>query len=245
MTRTLPFSPVTRIAAIVPTLDEAPRIGGCIGSLFRQPPIGQVIVADGGSGDGTKAVSEAAGARVISCRHRGRGRQIAEAISRCDAEVLLVVHADCRLDEGAAAGMLSALNADPLLCGGAFGMYFMGGAGRFRAVAMLNNLRALLTGISFGDQGQFVRREALERIGGFPDQVLMEDVELSLRLRKAGRLILLPRAMGVSPRRWQAQPLLGGVGRVLWLFGTYLWSRRRGASVEDLARACYQRYYGP
>jgi glycosyltransferase involved in cell wall biosynthesis len=235
---------VKRIAAIIPALDEALCIEECIGSLLRQPSIGQVIVADGGSRDGTTAIAETAGAKVVLCPHQGRGRQIAEGIGHCDAEVVLVVHADCRLDRGAAGRMLTALNDDPFLCGGAFGMYFIGEARlRFRLIAALNNLRAHLTGISFGDQGQFVRREALERIGGFPDQVLMEDVELSLRLRKAGRRVLLPRAMGVSPRRWEAQPLCGGVGRVLWLFGNYLWFRRRGVRVDDLARACYLRYY--
>ena len=87
--------------------------------------------------------------------------------------------------------ILNALQENPCAAGGACNMSFANKNIKTRMVAGLNNLRALLTGISFGDQAQFFRIEALDQLGGFPKLILMEDVELSLRLKQTGRLLLL------------------------------------------------------
>jgi rSAM/selenodomain-associated transferase 2 len=240
---TVPYQPVRRISAVVPTLNEGDCIHGCISSLLRQSEIIEIIVSDGGSTDDTRALSAMNGARVIQSRHRGRGFQLFEGIAHTSGDVILAVHADCRLQNGAAGRVLAALNADPLLAGGAFGMAFTSRMHRLELIALLNNLRTCLIGISFGDQGQFFRREALQRIGGFPRQMLMEDVELSLRLKAAGRVTLMPQGILVSPRRWKTQSFASRTVQVLYLFTRYLLARRKGC-IQKTAEDFYRRYYG-
>jgi len=238
----LPYCPVHAITAVVPVLNEANHIRDCISSLLKQPEIIEVIVADGGSADETVDISRVNGAHVVQCHRQGRGIQIREGIQYAHADVILVVHADCRLIAGAAGKLLRALNTDSLVAGGAFRMSFASPNTGQWIISGLNNLRSKMTGISFGDQGQFVRNEALDRIGGFPDQMLMEDVELSLRLMRAGRLVFLPRGIIASDRRWKTRPFIKGVTQILCLFGRYLFERRFG-KIHEKAKNYHTRYY--
>jgi rSAM/selenodomain-associated transferase 2 len=236
------YRPVRNISAVVPTLNEGSCIRECITSLLDQPQITEIIVSDGGSVDNTGALSTDSGARFIQSRHLGRGFQIFDGILHTSGDVILIIHADCQLTNGAAKRIINALNKAPLLAGGSFGMAFASRKHRLGLIAFLNNLRALLTGISFGDQGQFFRRDTLERIGGFPRQMLMEDVELSLRLKKAGKLAFLPRGILVSPRRWETGSFAPRTIQVLHLFSRYLLMRRKGC-IEKMANEYYRRYY--
>ena len=111
-------------------------------------------------------------------------------------------------------------------------------------LARLNALRAWTTGISFGDQGQFFRREALALMGGFPAMALMEDVELALRLRAVGETVLLGGGLTVSGRRWIGTGFGGKVAGVLRLFIGYLAERRLGLS-DPTGWRYYRLYYGP
>ena len=97
--------------------------------------------------------------------------------------------------------IIKALGSNPHAVGGAFGMAFEKKTARTRLIALLNNARALLTGISFGDQAQFFRAEVLGRIDGLPPVMLMEDVELSLRLKQIGRVLFLKDGVSASGRR--------------------------------------------
>ena len=97
---------------------------------------------------------------------------------------------------------------------------------RTRFVAGLNNWRARFTGVSFGDQAQFFRVDALDAISGFPALMLMEDVELSLRLKEVGKLVFLPQGILVSGRRWQGRDFSYKLMTVFHLFPRYLLERR-------------------
>jgi hypothetical protein len=147
------------------------------------------------------------------------------------------------MEDGVSQRVLDALNHDLYLAGGAVAMKFDPGGGTKKMLSLLNNLRTRLTGIAFGDQGQFFRREVLERIGGFPGQMLMEDVELSLRLRKVGRLVFLSRGILVSGRRWERGSLTRNIIIVVRLFTRYLLERSLGRLKQD-AGDYYGRYYG-
>jgi GT2 family glycosyltransferase len=109
-------------------------------------------------------------------------------------------------------------------------------------IAFLNNLRTFLTGISFGDQAQFFRAEALAAAGGFPSMMLMEDVELSLRLKEVGRLVFLRNGILVSGRRWLGNGFTGNLMTVFHLFPRYLIERRFCRS-NTLKRNYYDIYY--
>jgi hypothetical protein len=231
--------PPAAVTAIVPVYGEADRIAACVEALQQQhPPPGEIIVVDGGSPDETAARARARGARVLAAP-RGRGRQIAAAVAVTQGDVLWIVHADATPAAGTTAAILGALAAEPAAAGGAVGQRFARLTPLLAVVEALNALRSALFGISFGDQGQFVRRSALPRLGGFPDLPLMEDVELALRLRRAGPVLHLGRNGVVCTRRWDRSVPLARAWTVVRLTGSYLVSLRRRALAEKLFRIYY------
>ena len=239
------FPPVSHLTVVVPARNEEKRLGRCLASLrpaLRAGVVADVVVVDGGSEDATAAVARRCGARVVTSGG-GRGGQIAAGVSAGGGDAILVVHADAVCAADVPACVLSALNRWPETAGGAVGMAFAGHRPGLRLLAVLNALRASAVGISFGDQGQFFRRAALEAVGGFPDMALMEDVELALRLRCAGETTLLGGGLTVSGRRWRGAGFGGKAGRVVALCAGYLAARRLGWA-DPSGRRYYARYYG-
>jgi rSAM/selenodomain-associated transferase 2 len=230
------------VTVVMPVLNEANGIQAAVQAAWRQPGVMQVIVVDGGSQDATRTLAAQAGAAVFS-GPRGRGTQAAIGAARARGEVILILHADARLVPGAVARMLQALSAAPAIAGGALGMSFTSPSRKLKWVARLNNWRARWSGIAFGDQGQFVRRSALEAMGGFPAVRLMEDVELALRMKSFGRPLLVPRGIRVSPRRWENRPFTRNAWGVIALFLRYLLERRFNGP-DRIQTDYYQKYYG-
>lgn len=231
------FPPVRTVTALVPALNEESTIGRTLRQLASMAYVQEIRVADGGSSDATAAIARGFGAAVVSAPP-GRGGQIAAAASGAAGDVLWVVHADSVPVPDAAERMICALNQNPQAAGGAFGMAFEDVRPTARLISRLNNARAFLTGISFGDQGQFLRRAALERIGGLPDLRLMEDVELSLRLKRLERPLYLGPGIVVSARRWKGGTVWRNLWKVVFLFFRFLLERRiRCGRVPD------ERYY--
>ncbi|SCX92528.1 TIGR04283 family arsenosugar biosynthesis glycosyltransferase [Desulfoluna spongiiphila] len=224
--------PFPTLSAVIPTLNEEAGIAEAVGSLAMGAPFLEIVVADAGSTDATCSLAEAAGARVVQCTRKGRGLQIAEAWATCRGDVLVVLHADARFPAHGAAAIQGAL-AHSTVPGGAFSMGFSPATARTRLITGLNHLRCHITGISFGDQCQFVRRSVLDSSGGFPPMKLMEDVELSLIMKRTAKPVILPQRVTVSPRRWESTPFSQGVARVLFLFFVYLVRRKLGCSPGD------------
>ena len=155
-------------------------------------------------------------------------------------DIVAIVHADTRLVRPCFGRVLKMLNANPGVPGGSVGSAFTSRHPLIRLVGMLNDARAAFMGISFGDQLQFFRREQLLQNGGFPDIPLMEDVELSLRLRNMGRTVHMFGDVMVSDRSWRKGRLARAV-LVVRLVGVYLWKRTWG-KVDTVPM--YRRYYG-
>ena len=234
------YSVPRTISVIIPTLNEAESIGRLIADLRGRPWVGEIIISDGGSSDGTIEAARQTGTRVVF-GGRGRGGQIRLAATAASGDVLLILHADSLLAERATERIIAALTADREAAGGSFGMQFVESGLRQRFVAALNNLRAFATGISFGDQAQFVRAEALKQIGGFPGLMLMEDVELALQLKSIGGAVYLGAGVTASGRRWQAGRFLPNLRTVVGLFFGYLLDRRLGTRIDE--ERYYRRYY--
>ncbi len=230
------------VSVLIPTLNEAGTLGRCLASFADAAEVREVIVADGGSTDDTVRVAAAAGAKVV-VGARSRGGQIRAGSEAASGDVLLVVHADCTLAPRAPRRVLDALAARPEAAGGCFGMAFDDGGWSGAVISGLNNLRAAATGIAFGDQAQFVRADTLARIGGFPPLMLMEDVELSLRMKRAGRMLYLGRGVTVSGRRWRAGQYWGHLRVVVSLFFRFLIERRFGRT-HRFDEKYYRVYYG-
>ncbi len=190
---------MTRVSIIIPTLNEASCIARTLETLRAQHPH-EIIVADGGSTDGTLELARAAD--MVLTAPRGRAAQMNAGAAEAHGEHLLFLHADCRLATGAVAAIGPALRR-PGVAAGCFSMRVEAAGPLFRSIDACATARVRLTGIVYGDQGLFVRRADFAQLGGFPPLRFMEDVFFSRRLRRHGRIVVLPHAIHVSPRRWR------------------------------------------
>lgn len=196
-----------RVSVVIPVLDEEARIGAQLESLARLP-FHEVIVVDGGSRDGTVARVRAAGTARLLSAPRGRASQMNAGARAATGGVLLFLHADVRLPDDALRHVEEAL-ADPGIVAGAFRTWTVadGGPSWLAPLLHLADLRSRYSGLPYGDQALFLRAEAFRQAGGFPEQPLMEDLELSRRLRSLGRIRTVHSRVTVSGRRFLARPL--------------------------------------
>ncbi len=223
--------PTTAISIVVPTLNEA---AGIEAALLALAPLRQrgheIVVVDGGSSDATAKVAAPGADRVLATA-RGRARQMNAGAAVATHPVLLFLHADTRLPAGADEAIASALGGGARW--GRFDVCIEGRPAMLRVVAWMMNRRSRLTGIATGDQAIFVERTLFEQVGGYPDQPLMEDIELSRRLRAHARPACLRQRVRTSGRRWEQH----GVWRTMALMWRLRWRYWRGESAESLARA--------
>jgi rSAM/selenodomain-associated transferase 2 len=220
-----------RIGVVIPTLDEAARIGTRLAECAARG-FDEIVVADGGSRDATAAIAAACrGVRVVAAP-RGRGPQMNAGARETLSDVLLFLHADVELPPDARAWIERTL-ADPAVVAGAFRIRTVADAGRnwLGPALRFADVRSRLAWLPYGDQALFVRRSAFDRAGGFPDEPLMEDVELARRLRRLGRLVVVPASVRVSGRRFLRHPVLGTLA--MWTFPTL---HRLGVPPRVLAR---------
>lgn len=198
---------MTRLSVVVPTLNEAGAVGATLEALRPLRARGcEVVVADGGSEDGTREIAAPLADRVVAAP-RGRARQQNAGAEAASGGVLLFLHADTLLPP----------DADRLVLGGlarsgrAWGRFDVRLSGRhplLRVVERGISLRSRLTGVATGDQAIFVRREAFRAAGGFPDLPLMEDLALSRALLRSGRPLRIPDPVVTSSRRWEERGIV-------------------------------------
>lgn len=217
------------LSVVVPALDEERAIVATLDRL-REPGVLEVIVADGGSRDRTRALAAPLADRVLRVA-RGRALQMNAAASVARGSVLLFLHADTLAPRGFASAIAVALE-DPTIVGGRFDVALDDPRLAFRVIATMINVRSRITGLFTGDQGIFVRREVFERIGGFPEEPLMEDLALALALRREGRTAALGERVVTSARRWTKR----GVARTVLRMWTLRTLFALGVSPRTLAR---------
>jgi glycosyltransferase involved in cell wall biosynthesis len=225
------------LAVVIPALNDAVPLETALTSLSAQPmPADRVLVVDGGSWDGTAVAAQSRGARVLVVPDCGRGGQVAAGVAAVVEDVVLVGHADMAFPATALEAIRRRLAADPLCPGGCLGHRFASRKWIYRVIEWLDRRRAR-RGESYGDQAQFFRRTCLERVDGFPDQPIMEDMELARRLRMLGRPAYLDVPVTVSPRRFERL----GWWRAAWANWTFRRTYRRcgPAACQEI----YQRYY--
>ncbi len=160
----------------------------------------EVIVADGGSSDGTAGEAAGAGASLVASK-KGRGVQMDAAAARAGGDVLLFLHADTLLPHGWKEAVERVLSA-PGAVGGAFTLSVDAPGLRFRLLEWLVSVRSSALGLIYGDQAIFARKEAFFRSGGFGKLPLMEDIDCVRRLRAQGTMALASVSVLTSARRW-------------------------------------------
>ena len=226
------------LSIVVPVLNDAAALDTLLHRLAATSAACadvEIVVVDGGSSDGGPDAARAAGARVVLAP-AGRGGQLAAGCAVAAGDWLWLLHADSKVDDRHVR-VMRALSAPGW---GRFDVDFDDAAPQFRILAHAMNVRSAVTGICTGDQGMFVHRELLSAAGGIPDQPLMEDIELSRRLKQLGRPMRVVDPIVTSSRRWREH---GFVRTVLsmWLLRAAYWL---GAAPGTLARRYYRNARG-
>lgn len=224
----LPHEQQGLLSIVIPTLNEVGQLEATL-RLVVQHPHCEVIIADGGSTDGTVDLARDLGCRVVTA-NRGRGRQMNAGAALSRGEHLLFLHADSRLPATFVEEIHSTLKTGAIA--GAFRFQIDQPGWGLRCVEWGTNLRCRLLQLPYGDQGLFLRSSDFFRLGGFQNWPLMEDFELCQRLRCHGRIRLTPSACSTSARRWKKL----GLFRTTLINQLCIAGFRLGVSPERLAR---------
>ena len=199
------------VAILIPTLDERDNLVRLLPAVLAVAD--QVVVSDGGSRDGSVAVAEALGVPVVRGAP-GRGGQLNRAAAAADTDVLLFLHADTDLPPGAVERVRRAI------AGGAIGGGFLAHFASTRPIlglgSRLVDLRTRWLRTPLGDQAQFASRDAFLALGGYRDWPILEDLDFMRRLKRIGRIEIIPEPVRTSARRYEQ----GGVVKTVainWL----------------------------
>ena len=219
------------LSVIVPVWNEAAVLGVLLQSLRPLRAKGhEVIVADGGSTDGTQDLARPGCDQLVSAE-RGRSAQMNAGAAVAHGDVFLFLHADTQLPTDAVQQLQAFSRTSKVW--GRFDVRLSGSRPLFSVIAWFMNKRSRLTGICTGDQAMFVRRDTFNALGGFAPQPLMEDVELSRRLCAVSRPFCVASPVTTDSRRWQQH----GAWATILLMWRLRWRYWRGESAESLAQA--------
>jgi rSAM/selenodomain-associated transferase 2 len=187
------------LAVVVPVLNEAALLEGFLADLLRREGDFQVVLADGGSTDGSWEIA----CRFPEVRRirspRGRAVQMNAGARAVREDLLLFLHADTLLPPDAFERIAGTLE-DPAVAAGSFYLAFDRDDPWLRAYSFFSRINHPL--FTYGDQGLFLRRAVFQDVGGFPEIPIMEDVEIQRQLRRRGRFAKLDLPVVTSARRF-------------------------------------------
>ncbi|MDX1951391.1 MAG: TIGR04283 family arsenosugar biosynthesis glycosyltransferase [Verrucomicrobiota bacterium] len=191
------------ISVVIPTLNEAKCLASTIEALKQENASSEIIVVDGGSIDETVEIARQFSVRLYQAT-RHRARQMNLGASHASGDILFFLHADTRLPENGLTLISKAL-ANSSVVGGAFQRIFDSRSLILHGTCMLARVRNSLIGWHLGDQGIFVRKNVFEALGGFPEIPRFEDLELSRKMGKVGKLVTLSPPVISSARRFEKE----------------------------------------
>ena len=218
------------LSIVIPVLNENARMGRALRALAPLRQRGcELIVCDGGSTDGSRAECVGLVDHFVTAA-AGRARQMNTGAALAQGDVLVFLHVDTTLPADAQTAIVQEMARGAAW--GRFDVDIEGQARMLPVIAACMNLRSRWSGIATGDQAMFVRRSVFMAVGGFPEQPLMEDIELSRRLRQHGHApACLRQRVRTSGRRWDER----GVWRTIVLMWWLRWRYWRGTPAEALA----------
>jgi rSAM/selenodomain-associated transferase 2 len=208
------------LSVIVPMLNEALTIASTLDAVRRGAPGAEIVVVDGGSIDASVATAQSLSDTLINAP-RGRARQMNAGARASHGDALVFVHADTMVPLTFAADIATALS-DAAVVGGRFDVELDASALPYRIIGTMISLRSRISRTGTGDQAIFVRRDVFDRLGGFPELELCEDLEFSRRLKRAGPVACLRARVTTSARRWSRDGVTRTVLRMWLIRAMYL-----------------------
>jgi len=187
------------ISVIIPVLNEETALPTTLNNVFSQSAAYEIIVVDGGSDDSTCDIVKKVAEIKLITTSRGRARQMNAGASISKGQWLLFLHADTLLPED---GLLKIESLDTKIQAGCFHQWFSGDHWLLRFISRLHNWRCSWTHIIYGDQAMFIRRDLFDKLGGFTEEPIMEDVIFSEKLKKLTRPILLDERVITDSRKF-------------------------------------------
>ncbi len=217
------------VSIIIPVLNEENSIKELLQQLQVCRQQGhEVIVVDGGSHDNTRSVADSLSDKVISSE-AGRALQMNNGATQSRHEVLWFLHADTLIPENAIEQIQQALNKSDW---GRFNVKLSGSHILFRIIETMMNVRSCVSGIATGDQGIFVKRKVFRQVNEYSNIPLMEDVDLSRKMKKLSKPVCLKYTLITSSRRWEKNGISSTI-LLMWKLRFLYWV---GVSPEYLVR---------
>lgn len=202
------------ISVIIPTYNEEKALPITLAQLSSRAGNYEVIVVDGGSTDRTCEIARSQPRACVLTAQKGRASQMNAGAASARGEWLLFLHADTVLPNDALQS-LNALEDNQNIQAGGFRHRFSGDDWRLRLISWIDNLRAHVTRIIYGDQAMFVRRALFERVGGFPDQANLEDIAFCQKLKRVTRPVVLNQHVVTDSRKFVQMGIWRSFGRCL------------------------------
>jgi uncharacterized protein len=229
------MEPATTISAIIPCWNDAAALREVLASFSKLRGLHETIVADASENSESRDIAASFGVTIVACAQPSRGRQMNEGAAVATGGVLLFHHADSVLTQPHIDALAAAMS-DEKMIGGAFHRKFDARHPAFRWLEPIARKRSERGATFYGDQSIFARRDVFEKMRGYADIPLMEDMEFSRRLRRAGRVVMLDPPMESSARRHARY----GATKISLLNGAMIFAYRLGVSPQLLHRWYYK-----
>lgn len=223
-----------KVSVVIPTVNERNGLEETVARLRLTAGKGdiEIIVADGGSTDGTTEIARRVADRIVESPVRGRAVQMHQGALAATGDILLFLHADTRLPGGWLGALLDAWAAKPRPGATAYRLDFESAKPIYRLIAALGHWRSRKTGVPHGDQAVACHREDYMKVGGFPPVSIMEEYFLLPKLARMGPVVVMEEAVLTSVRRYERNgPLFNALrnAAIIALF-------KAGVSPERLRR---------
>ena len=225
------------ISVVVPAYREGAQIGEWLNTLYASHPIDECLVVDASDAPAYEEVKNIldhrfaqAGLQFIAAQRKGRAAQMNQGAKLCQHAIILFLHADTILPQHALTEIQTRIDKGALW--GRFDVRFDRQHWYYRMIAAMMNWRSRITGIATGDQAMFMTRKAFERVGGFDDIALMEDISMTKKLKALGSPACLKAKVQTASRRWERQGVARTILLMWWLRLAYFF----GVPAGQLAR---------